>query len=364
MKPGIAAQDGPVLRIVNLVKAFDRGRVVAVDDICIDVYPGEIVSILGPSGCGKTTTLRIVAGLEQPDSGDVVVDGRSVLGLPPHKRNVGLVFQGLALFPHKTIAENVAFGLRMKHVKPSERKSQVEDMLRLVELPPEEFGQRMPTTLSGGQQQRVALARTLVVRPALVLFDEPMSALDRRLRDRMAGELRQIQKRLGVASVYVTHDQETASMMSDRLVVMDSGRIMQVGTPLDVYRAPRSRFVADFIGDMNFVPARVVDGNGADACIELFGRRIELAAAGWPVGAHVTLAVRPENLNISRTRTSASLAAGSVVAKHFVGGRFLYKVRLHPGSEVVVHSHRNELAAEGESVWIEADPAALQLLED
>ena len=364
MKPGIAAQDGPVLRIANLVKAFDRGRVVAVDDICIDVYPGEIVSILGPSGCGKTTTLRIVAGLEQPDSGDVVVDGRSVLGLPPHKRNVGLVFQDLALFPHKTIAENVAFGLRMKHVKPSERKSQVEDMLRLVELPPEEFGQRMPTTLSGGQQQRVALARTLVVRPALVLFDEPMSALDRRLRDRMAGELRQIQKRLGVASVYVTHDQETASMMSDRLVVMDSGRIMQVGTPLDVYRAPRSRFVADFIGDMNFVPARVVDGNGAGACIELFGRRIQLSAAGWPVGAHVTLAVRPENLNISRTQTSASLAAGSVVAKHFVGGRFLYKVRLHPGSEVVVHSHRNELAAEGESVWIEADPAALQLLED
>ena len=337
---------------------------IAVDDICIDVHPGEILSILGPSGCGKTTTLRIVAGLEEPNHGDVIIDGRSVLGLPPHKRNVGLVFQDLALFPHKTIAENVAFGLRMKHVERSERKSQVEETLRLVELPPEEFGQRMPATLSGGQQQRVALARTLVVRPALVLFDEPMSALDRRLRDRMAGELRQIQKRLGVASVYVTHDQETASMMSDRLVVMEGGRIMQVGTPLEVYRAPQSRFVADFIGDMNFLPARVVAGNSADACIELFGRRIELSAADRPVGARLTLAVRPEELNISRTQTSASLAAGSVVAKHFVGGLFLYKVLLGQGSDVVVHSHQGELAAEGENVWIEADLAAIQVLED
>ena len=153
-------------------------------------------------------------------------------------------------------------------------------------------------------------------------------------------------------------------MMSDRLVVMDRGRIMQVGTPLEVYRAPRSRFVADFIGDMNFVPARVVDGDGADPCIELFGRRIELSAEGWPPGADVTLAVRPENLNISRTRTSASLAAGSVATKHFVGGVFLYKVLLDRESEVVVHSHRDDLAAEGESVWIEAAPATLQVLED
>ena len=278
------ARDGPVLRIENLVKTFDRGRIIAVDDISVDVYPGEIVSILGPSGCGKTTTLRIVAGLDRPDSGDVAVDGRSVLDLPPHRRNIGLVFQDLAIFPHKTIAENVAFGLRMKRVDAVERRSRVEEMLRLVELAPEEFGQRMPTTLSGGQRQRVALARTLVVGPALVLFDEPMSALDRRLRDRMAGELRQIQKRLGVASLYVTHDQETASMMSDRLVVMDQGRIVQIGTPREVYRMPGSRFVADFIGDMNFMPARVVRGYGAGAAIELFGRRIELPVAGLSAG--------------------------------------------------------------------------------
>ena len=356
------AHDGPVLRIENLVKTFDRGRIIAVDDISVDVYPGEIVSILGPSGCGKTTTLRIVAGLDRPDSGIVAVDGRSVLDLPPHRRNIGLVFQDLAIFPHKTIAENVAFGLRMKHVDAVERRSRVEEMLRLVELAPEEFGQRMPATLSGGQQQRVALARTLVVGPTLVLFDEPMSALDRRLRDRMAGELRQIQKRLGVASLYVTHDQETASMMSDRLVVMDKGRIVQIGTPQEVYRMPGSRFVAEFIGNMNFMPARVVQGNGAEAGVELFGRRIELPVAGLSAGTPVTLAIRPENLNISRSRTPASLAEGSVVSKHFVGGLFLYKVRLRPECEVLVHSHRNELAAEGESVWIEAEPAVLQVL--
>ena len=359
-----AAHDNPVLEVRKLVKSFIGGRQVAVNDLSLEVYPGEIVSILGPSGCGKTTTLRIIAGLEEADGGDVLIEGRSVLGLPPHKRNIGLVFQDLALFPHKTVSENVSFGLRMKGIPVAERSAQVERMFRLVELPVEEFGDRMPAMLSGGQRQRVALARTLVVQPAIVLFDEPMSGLDRRLRDRMASELRRIQKHLGVASIYVTHDQDTASMMSDRIIVMESGRIMQVGTPLEVYQYPRSRFVANFIGDMNFLAARIIASNESRTTIEVCGTQFELPVGSEPVGTEASLAIRPEELRLSSTRTNWCIAEGKLASRHFVSGIFLYLIALNDGSDVMVRSYQGELAVEGEGVWIEADPESCRILRD
>ncbi|TIT53239.1 MAG: ABC transporter ATP-binding protein, partial [Mesorhizobium sp.] len=238
-------EQNPVLEIRNLSRTFAHGAVRAVDQIDLDVQPGEIVSILGPSGCGKTTTMRIIAGLDLPTAGEVRILGKNVAGKPPHQRNVGLVFQSLAIFPHMSVKQNVAFGLRMQGLARNLIEAKVAKALELVQLSPEKFAGRRPSELSGGQLQRVALARTLVTEPALVLFDEPMAALDRRLRDYMAVELRSIQKQLGLAAVYVTHDQETASMMSDRVIIMNAGKILQAGTPEEIYETPNSKFVSD-----------------------------------------------------------------------------------------------------------------------
>lgn len=351
------------MEIRNLRKSFAEGSVVAVEEVSFTVGPGEILAVLGPSGCGKTTTLRVIAGLEEPDGGDVVVRGRSVLGVPAHRRNIGLVFQDLAIFPHKTVFENVAFGLRMKRLPKGEVRDRVEEMLRLVEL--QVFGGRLPATLSGGERQRVALARTLVVEPALVLFDEPMVSLDRRLRDRMAVEVRQIQKRLGLPAVYVTHDQESASMLADRIAVMQAGRIVQEGTPLEIYRHPRSRFVADFIGDMNFLPVRVITSDASGVTVELCGEVVSLGAGDVPAGIPVMLAIRPENIRLARVRTDLSLSKGTLVGWHFTGGMFLYRVILGDGTAVAVRTASGEFAGGPESaVWLEADRESIRLLKD
>lgn len=359
-----SAETRPVLTLRDLGKTFDHGRVVAVDDVSLDVEPGEILSILGPSGCGKTTILRIIAGLEDCDSGELLINGRHALDQPPHKRNVGLVFQDLALFPHKTVAENVEFGLRMHGVAAGERMKQVAEMLRVVELPPEEFADRRPAMLSGGQRQRVALARTLIVKPELVLFDEPMSSLDRRLRDRMAVELRQIQKRLGVASIYVTHDQETASMMSDRIAVMEEGRIVQVGTPLEVYQYPRSRFVADFIGDANFIDALVVAQQIGGCVVEAHGQRFDVSGDLRPAGTSTTLAIRPHALSWSETRTENSIALGRVTGRNFVNGTFIYTVELSGGQALSVQTHDGNLGEHGTHIWLAARPEDISMLRD
>ena len=359
-----SAETRSVLTLRGLVKTFDLGKVVAVDDVSLEAEPGEILSILGPSGCGKTTILRIIAGLEECDSGELLINGRHALGLPPHKRNVGLVFQDLALFPHKTVAENVEFGLRMHGVAARERKERVDEMLGVVELPPEEFADRLPAMLSGGQRQRVALARTLVVKPELVLFDEPMSSLDRRLRDRMAVELRQIQKRLGVASIYVTHDQETASMMSDRIAIMEEGRIVQIGTPLDVYQCPGSRFVADFIGDANFIDARVVAHREGGCVVEAHGQRFDVSGDIRPAGTSTTLAIRPHAFSWSETRTENSIVLGGVTDRNFVNGTFIYTVRLSGGQELSVQTHDGSLGAHGAQIWLAARPEDITMLRD
>jgi spermidine/putrescine transport system ATP-binding protein len=243
-----------LLRVRGLTKEF--GDLVAVDDVDFDVEDGEFVSILGPSGSGKSTVLRMVAGFEEPTDGEIALDDVEVVGSPPFERDVNMVFQDLALFPHLTVAENIGYGLKQSGVPADERRERTERMLEMVRL--EGYGDRSPAELSGGEQQRVALARALVNEPALVLFDEPLSSLDRKLRQHMQGELQRIQVETDTTFLYVTHDQEVALAVSDRLVVLDDGEIRQVGTVEELYETPTSRFVADFIGDVNAVEGRVV----------------------------------------------------------------------------------------------------------
>ncbi|HZS33453.1 MAG TPA: ABC transporter ATP-binding protein, partial [Methylomirabilota bacterium] len=237
------------LELRGIRKSF--GRTVAVAGIELAVDRAELVGVLGPSGCGKTTTLRIVAGFERPDQGDVVIQGRRVTALPPHRRDIGIVFQSYALFPHMTVFQNVAYGLRVRGLPKTGIADRVADALHLVHL--RELADRYPRQLSGGQQQRVALARAVVIRPTVLLLDEPLSNLDARLRQEMRGELRRLQRRLEIATVFVTHDQEEALSMADRIVVMNAGRVEQIGTAEEIYTRPRTRFVAEFIGTCNFL---------------------------------------------------------------------------------------------------------------
>ena len=355
-------RESPALSVRRIRKTFARGSVIAVDNVSLDVWAGEVVSILGPSGCGKTTTMRIIAGLESPDSGDVLVEGKSIVTLPPHKRRVGLVFQDHALFPHKTIFENIAFGLRMAGEDRDAIKKRVAVALELVRLSASKFADRMPSELSGGERQRVAVARTIIIEPVVVLFDEPMASLDRRLRDHMAGELRELQQRLGIASLYVTHDQETASMMSDRIAVMNSGSIVQIGSPIDIYRNPQSRFVANFIGDTNFLPAKAVRSTSNGAEVEIFGRKIRLERGISGAGERVSLAIRPEDLRVVTTPGPLALAEGKQISVQFVGGVYVQRVRLTDGSELVARGR-----VEGypdQQVWLEASPDSIRLLRE
>jgi putative spermidine/putrescine transport system ATP-binding protein len=238
-----------IAELLGVSKSFGSAR--AVDDVSFAIARGEFFSLLGPSGCGKTTTLRLLAGLERPDAGDIRLGGASALLLRPYERKLGMVFQSYALFPHLTVERNVAFGLERRRAPPAEAARRVADALRLVRLDPEEFGRRRPAQLSGGQRQRVALARALVLEPDLLLLDEPLGAIDEKLRRDMQLELRQLNRALGVTFVYVTHDQDEALTMSDRIAVMDRGRVAQLGTPAEIYEYPRTEFVATFIGESN-----------------------------------------------------------------------------------------------------------------
>jgi spermidine/putrescine transport system ATP-binding protein len=273
------------------------GEITAVNSINIKINDGEFFSLLGPSGCGKTTTLRMIAGFEQPTVGEIFLHGQAVAGIPAYKRPVNTVFQNYALFPHMTVWKNVAFGLEMKKVPKDEINKRAGEALELVQL--SGMGERKPKQLSGGQQQRVALARALVNHPEVLLLDEPLGALDLKLRKEMQFELKQIQEQLGITFIYVTHDQEEALTMSDRIAVMDEGKVQQIGTPREIYEHPTNRFVADFIGETNFVPATVqsidefvtLDIGGAEVMGEAGSR--SLAA-----GERVTLAIRPEKINL------------------------------------------------------------------
>jgi putative spermidine/putrescine transport system ATP-binding protein len=275
------------------------GQFVALEEVNLGIGKGEFVTFLGPSGSGKTTTLMIIAGFEKATAGTVDIEGRSLHGLAPHQRNIGIVFQNYGLFPHKTAAENVWFPLQMRGTKRGPGLRKAEEMLELVGL--KGFGHRYPKELSGGQQQRVALARALVFEPSLLLLDEPLGALDKNLREQMQIEIKRIQRALGVTTIFVTHDQTEAMSMSDRIVVFEKGRIQQVATPLDIYHKPRTRFVAGFIGESNLIEAAVVDPAARKATAEHIGE-IEYAPSEFSVdkGTPVTLMIRPEHIRLSR----------------------------------------------------------------
>src|SRR5215210_5682138 len=295
------------VELVGVSKSFDD--VVAVDDVDLAVRSGEFLSLLGPSGCGKTTTLRLIAGFEQPDRGALLIDGVDVAGLPPYKRNVNTVFQAYALFPHLTVLENVAYGLKQRRLDRATREAQAREALRLVRLP--EIGPRKPRQLSGGQQQRVALARALVMKPKVLLLDEPLGALDLKVRRELQIELKRIQQEVGITFVYVTHDQEEALAMSDRVAVLDHGRIEQLGTPTEIYDAPATRFVADFIGETNF--------------IEHAGQLV---------------AIRPERIRIGRNGGVG--VPGRIVTSMVVGPALQCVVKTDNGEEVLVRRQREE----------------------
>ncbi|MGV8988607.1 MAG: ABC transporter ATP-binding protein [Cypionkella sp.] len=300
------------LDLSGLQKSYGANTVVQSFDL--GVQQGEFVSLLGPSGCGKTTVLRMVAGFETPSSGAIRIDGQDVTGLKPNQRNIGMVFQAYALFPNLTVAQNVAFGLKIKGMPAAESRDRVADMLRLIGLP--EMGSRYPFQLSGGQQQRVALARALAPQPRVLLLDEPLSALDAKIRVSLRAEVREIQQKLGITTIFVTHDQEEALSISDRVVVMNGGLAEQVGTPFQVYNQPRTRFVANFVGTLNTLEAQVVDA--ATGQVAINGTAVQMAAPLAPKGT-VSLALRPEAMHLGRGEATDVVLPGTITAVQFMG---------------------------------------------
>jgi len=281
------------LELTHIHKSF--GASVAVEDFNLTVKQGEFVSFLGPSGCGKTTTLRMVAGFELPTSGNVTLNGKDLTYVPPNKRNVGMVFQSYALFPNMTVAQNVGYGLKIAGKSKNEIEERVREMLSLIQM--DKFYSRYPYQLSGGQQQRVALARALAIQPELLLLDEPLSALDAKIRFELRQEIRRIQQKLGITTIYVTHDQEEALSLSDRIVVMSHGKIEQVGNPFEIYNFPQTRFVAKFVGSLNTVTATVVDPAKGIASFDGINLEIAQGLNGKNKGEEVTIAIRPERFN-------------------------------------------------------------------
>lgn len=342
--------EGVPVRLRGVTKRF--GTVVAVDEVDLDVPPGKLVTLLGPSGCGKTTTLRIVAGLERPSAGWVWIGEVDVTGLPAARRGVTMVFQSYALFPHLSVFENVAYGLRVQRLPAGEVRRRVLEALELVGLP--ETAQRYPAQLSGGQQQRVALARALVMQPRVLLFDEPLSNLDAKLRRRVRAEIRMLQHRLGITSLYVTHDQAEALALSDVVVVMNQGRVEQVGTPEEVYRRPRTRFVADFIGEANLLPATYRDG-----VVELAGYRFPTDQEEVPEGP-VTFMVRPEAVRVAE---DGSGLPGVVRTVFFMGMTTEVLVETPVGEVLATQPYRpDRRPAPGQEVRLRFEAAGVYLL--
>jgi len=310
----------------HVAKRF--GGAVAVKDFTLTIRPGELVTLLGPSGCGKTTTLNLLAGFEYPDAGAIRVDGQSIESLPPHRRDTALVFQGYALFPHLTVARNVAFGLEIRKRPRDEITRRVGEVLELVQLAG--LADRYPRQLSGGQQQRVAIARALAIQPRVLLLDEPLSNLDAKLREEMRGEIRALQQKTGITAMYVTHDQEEALSISDRVVVMNAGLIEQVGTPRDIYRAPASPFVANFIGGANLIPVRVCGFHDGEArVVEEDGLEFTVQCATGPdIGTLAYLVVRPEHIAVGPDGGGANSHRVSIDSQVFLGPVSFMSLRL------------------------------------
>jgi putrescine transport system ATP-binding protein len=361
--PAGAAPERAFLRLVDLVKEFGGYR--AVDHVSVDIAQGEIFALLGPSGCGKSTLLRMLAGFEVPTAGRILLDGRDLAGAPPYERPINMMFQSYALFPHLSVWENIAFGLKREGRPKAEVAERVEAMLRLVQL--ERFAQRKPHQLSGGQQQRVALARSLARQPRLLLLDEPLGALDRKLREQTQIELVNIIEQVGVTCVMVTHDQEEAMTMAQRIAVMREGRLLQVGAPGDLYETPGSRFVADFIGNVNLMDG-TLDVDAPDHCV--IGCADVRHYVGHGItgtqGMAVTVALRPEKVQIGREPPpdpSHNVVRATVKEKSYFGSFTVYHLALPSGatlkaSAANVARWRDDEITWGESVWASWSPSA------
>ncbi len=357
-----------IVHLDNVTKRF--GKTVAVDRLDMKIMSGEFVTFLGPSGCGKTTTLRILGGFEDPDEGRIILDGADVTALPPNRRDVNMVFQDYALFPHMSVARNIAFGLESRGQTKTQIDNQVNRLLEFLQL--DGFGERTPDQLSGGQRQRVALARALAPDPKLLLLDEPLGALDAKLRSQVQIELKDIQKRTGKTFFFVTHDQEEALTMSDRIVVMNAGRVEQDGTPEDLYHRPRSRFVAEFIGDTNFIEGAVRGaGSGSTIVIDWHGIEVEgIARPGHQPsqGARITAALRPENI-ICHARKPAEGRAieGKLVNRIFKGSRTAAEIRVGDHTGNVVSAYLDPAQSgdmSQDQVWISWSADHLAILQE
>jgi putative spermidine/putrescine transport system ATP-binding protein len=352
MSTNPAARTAADVRLERVEKSFD-GRTRVVDCVDLIVQPGEFFALLGPSGCGKTTTLRMIAGFETPDGGHIHVGDEDVTDMPVHKRDMGMIFQSYALFPHRTVAENVAFGLRMRGVDKEEIKERVRQALRMVAL--EGYDDRRPAQLSGGQQQRVALARAIVIRPRILLCDEPLAALDRKLRQSMQFELKSLQQQLGVTTIFVTHDQEEAMTISDRIAVMNAGRIEQVGSPREIYDRPKTRFVSDFIGEINLLAGEWRDGG-----FMVDGKVLPAPASAQ--GGKATLAIRPERMQLTQNVETA--LKGRVRTSTFVSGQMIHHIVLDNGRELAVKEVSGIARPIGAEVGIDWDPNDVVMLNE
>jgi len=359
------------LDITTVSKAYrtpQGGTVKALDDVTLRVRNNEFLTLLGPSGCGKTTLLKCIAGFEDISAGDISLEGRSLKGVPAHRRPFNTVFQNYALFPHLTVSDNVGYGLDVARVARSERNKRVDEAMTLVGLA--EFGARMPSSLSGGQQQRVALARSLVLRPRVLLLDEPLSALDRKMRETMQLELKNLQHSVGITFIFVTHDQEEALAMSDRIAVLANGKVQQIGRPKDIYDEPCNEFVANFVGTSNIFRGRIVRAEAG--CITMRtanGRELLAKSDRFNAGDRATLILRPEHMKLGIAGKNDGAMTGKVVQSVFVGSDMHLHVEVGLGRTALVH-HRHskgddaETFANGAEVALHYAPEAAHLIED
>jgi spermidine/putrescine transport system ATP-binding protein len=338
-----------LIELKNVTKMYDG--VPVVDNISLYINENEFITLLGPSGCGKTTTLRMIAGFEKPDSGDIIVNGVVVNDLPPYERPINTVFQRYALFPHLNVFDNIAFGLRNRKVPKAEIEVRVNDALKMVSLP--NFAKRKVTNLSGGQQQRVAIARAIVNKPKILLLDEPLAALDLKLRQSMQYELKEMQRKLGITFIYVTHDQEEALTMSDTIVVMKDGIIQQIGTPFGIYNEPRNRFAARFIGESNLLEGEYV----RDHVVRFMDREFDCIDLGFAPGEKVDVVIRPEDLDI--IPASGAPLVGQISSNIFKGVHFELCVMID-GKEFVVHTYENHPV--GEIIGLKVDSFEIHLM--
>jgi spermidine/putrescine transport system ATP-binding protein len=338
-----------IIELKNISVAFDGQQII--ENMNLYIRDKEFITFLGPSGCGKTTTLRMIAGFQEPDSGEVIFDGKVINGVPPHKRQLNTIFQRYALFPHLNVYENIAFGLRLKKTPEKEIKEAVTEMLELINL--KGFERRNIASLSGGQQQRVAIARALVVKPRILLLDEPLGALDLKLRKDMQVELKNIQQRLGITFIYVTHDQEEALSMSDTIVVMDAGVIQQIGTPTDIYNEPKNAFVADFIGESNIIEGVMRE----DFLVEMAGHKFKCLDKGFGIDEQVDVVVRPEDVDV--VPVSDAMISGVVTSITFKGVFYEIIVEIKGFKWMIQSTDYQEV---GSTIGLNVEPDAIHIM--